>query len=125
MSQTYHFKRKNADKFELFGSLTGYAYNTAEDYSGCGIAYLEAVNDEHLLSTCHTSDLFYYIIDGEAEFNIAGKRFFAKATDAVLVPKNTEYGYKGTMKYVLFMSPAFTEGCETLTDTSGFTDEPG
>ncbi|MGE0252149.1 MAG: cupin domain-containing protein [Dongiaceae bacterium] len=118
MTQKYLFTRERAQKFELFGELTGYAYNSAEDYPGACVSYLETQGGEHKLSTCHTSDLFYYIIEGEAEFSVGGKLFKVKATDAVLVPKNTEFGYAGKMKYILFMSPSFTEGCETRTDKS-------
>ena len=118
MTQKYHFTRDAAYKFDLFGQLTGYAYNSAEDYPHACVSYLETEGGEHKLATCHTSDLFYYIIDGEGEFSVGGTLFKVRATDAVLVPKNTEYGYAGKMKYVLFMSPAFTEGCETRTEKS-------
>jgi mannose-6-phosphate isomerase-like protein (cupin superfamily) len=114
----YHFTKDGAYKFDLFGQLTGYAYNSAEDHPDCCISYLETSGGEHKLSTCHTSDLFYYIIEGEAEFSVGGKIFSVKATDAVLVPRETEYGYSGKMKYVLFMTPSFTDGCETRTEKS-------
>ena len=114
----YHFTRDGAYKFDLFGQLTGYAYNSAEDHPDCCISYLETSGGEHKLSTCHTSDLFYYIIEGAGEFSVGGKIFKVNATDAVLVPRETEYGYSGKMKYVLFMTPSFTEGCESRTDKS-------
>ena len=116
--QKYHFTRDAAHKFELFGKLTGYAYNGAADYASCCVSYLETTGGEHKLSTCHTSDLFYYIIAGTGEFSVAGKIFPVKATDAVLVPKNTEHGSSGKLKYVSFMAPSFTEGCETRTEKS-------
>ncbi len=114
----YHFTREGAYKFDLFGQLTGYAYNSSEDHADCCVSYLETHGGEHKLSTCHTSDLFYYIIEGDGEFSVGGKIFGVKATDAVLVPKETKYGYSGKMKYVLFMSPSFKEGCETRTEKS-------
>lgn len=118
MGQKYHFKRDDAYKFELFGELTGYAYNSDEDYPNACVSYLETYGGEHKISNCHTSDLFYYIIEGNGEFYVGGERFKVGPTDAVLVPKNTDYGYVGKMKYVLFMTPSFTEGCETRTDKS-------
>ncbi|MGE3769515.1 MAG: cupin domain-containing protein [Bdellovibrionales bacterium] len=114
----YHFTRDRAKVFELFGQLKGYSYNSHEQFSRCCVSYLESKGHEHKLSTCHTSDLFYYIIDGAGEFMVGGERFQVKATDAVLVPRETEYGYIGDMKYVLFMTPSFTEGCETRTERS-------
>ena len=114
----YHFTKADAVPFELFGQLTGYEYNSAAEHPDCCLSYLETQGAEHKLSTCHTSDLFYYILDGEADFSVGGKLFSVKATDAVLVPKGTTYGYAGTMKYVLFMTPAYTDGCETRTDKS-------
>lgn len=113
-----HFTRAAAIPFELFGQLTGYEYNSATEHADCCVSYLETSGGEHKLSTCHTSDLFYYIIEGEADFRVGDKLFKAQATDAVLVPRGTPYGYCGTLKYVLFMTPSYTEGCETRTNQS-------
>lgn len=118
MTKRYHFSRDDAEKFELFGQLKGYAYNSHDDHAGCCVSYLETYGGEHKLAKCHTSDLFYYIIEGTGRFSVNGEQFDVKATDAILVPKNTEYGYDGKMKYVLFMTPSFTEGCETRSDKS-------
>jgi mannose-6-phosphate isomerase-like protein (cupin superfamily) len=111
-----HIKLSETRKFELFESLTGYAYDS--DLKSGGISYLEAVNDEHKLSTCHTSDMFYFVIEDSAIFQVGGKKYSVSDKDLVIIPKNTEYGYKGTFKYVLFMSPPFSEGCETRTNIS-------
>jgi mannose-6-phosphate isomerase-like protein (cupin superfamily) len=117
-TKKYHFAKDGAYKFDLFGQIIGYSYNTAKDHAACCLTYLETSGCEHKLSTCHTSDLYYYIIEGEGEFSVGGEIFSVKATDAILVPKETEYGYSGKMKYILFMTPAFVEGCETRTEQS-------
>jgi hypothetical protein len=113
----YLYTREKSEKFELFGELKGHAYNSHEQFPRACISYLEA-DGEHKLSTCLTSDLYYYILSGEGEFAVGGERFKVKATDAVLVPKNTEYGYFGKMNYVLFMTPSFTPECEIRSDRS-------
>lgn len=114
----FHFTKEKAFKFDLFGNIAGYEYNSAADHAECCLTYLETSGGDHKLSICHTSDLFYYIIEGEGKFSVDGKIFPVQATDAVLVPKETEYGYTGTMKYILFMTPSFTEGCETRSEKS-------
>lgn len=117
MSATaYKRTRAAASTFELFGQVKGWAYNQAGDHPDCCLSYLEVQGHDHNLSTCHTADLYYYIIEGAGEFSVAGQRFAVAAADAILVPRGTEYGYRGTMKYVLFMAPAYTEGCETRTE---------
>lgn len=113
----YHYTRKAANSFELFGELKGFSYNSHDQFPRACVSYLEA-DGEHKLSTCLTSDLFYYIITGEGEFMVGGERFKVAATDAVLVPKNTEYGYFGKMSYVLFMTPSFTPDCEIRSERS-------
>ena len=112
------FEKKDARAFGLFGKLTGHAYKLRENGSPCGLSTMETTGGEHCLSTCHTSDMYFYIIDGEADFSVGGELFPVKASDVVWVPKNTEYGYAGKLRYVLFMSPAFSEGCETRTEKS-------
>ena len=113
----YLYTRDKAFQFDLFGQITGWAYNSAEAFPRADLSYLET-SGEHKLSTNTVSDLYYYILEGEATFVVGGERLQVKATDAVLVPKHTEYGYFGTIKYLLFMTPAFTEGCEIRTDIS-------
>lgn len=116
----YLFNKENANEFELFGKLKGHAFWGADKFARANISYLETLSEtsEHKLSTCHTSDLIYYIIEGEGEFCVDKKIFKVKSGESVLVPKETEYGYIGKMKYVLFLTPAFTEGCETRTERS-------
>ncbi len=112
----YLHKLSEATKFGLFGTLSGHSYNAS--LTSGEVSYLEADDGEHKLSTCHTSDLFYFVIEGQGKFMVGGERFPVNATDVIVVPKNTEYGYKGSFRYVLFMTPPFTEGCETRTNRS-------
>jgi len=111
-----HFTADGTYQFELFNAIKGYGFD-GPHFPGASVAALE-INGEHKLSTCHSSDLLYYIIEGQGTFNIGGKAFEAKIGEAVLVPRETEYGYWGHMRALLVMTPAYTEGCETRTDKS-------
>lgn len=65
------------------------------------------VTDRHGRAKNLKSDRIYFVIEGTGEFIISEETIPVKETDVVIVPKNTEYDYKGKMKIFLVHSPAY------------------
>lgn len=107
------FTLKNAKQFGWDG-LKGYAYNDSQDFTNASGAYFEVTASHGKVKTIK-SDRVYYVLEGSGEFTIAGKTILVKATDMVIVPKNTEYDYKTTsdiMKLFLVHIPAYDPDTE-------------
>lgn len=111
-----HFTVEGTYQFELFNAIKGRGFD-GPHFPAASVTSL-MIDGEHKLSTCHTSDLLYYIISGHGNFSIGGHLHAVQTGEAVLVPRETEYGYWGQMQALLVMTPAYTEGCETRTDKS-------
>jgi hypothetical protein len=103
MATDYLVTRDQAQPFELFGTIHGHSYQGAHPWTSGEVVYLEMVRGE-----C------------TGEFAVGQERFGVKPTDVVRIPKETPFGYRGTMKYLLFMTPSFVQGCETRTEQSAF-----
>ena len=56
------------------------------------------------------SDRVYYIIDGEADFDVNGETGSVTGGDAVLIPKGVPYVFEGHMTYVVMNSPRLRAG---------------
>jgi mannose-6-phosphate isomerase-like protein (cupin superfamily) len=107
------FSLKDASKFGWKG-LTGFAYNSKDDFPNASAAYFE-VTEKHGKVKTTKSDRIYVVIDGEGEFTINGKIIPVQKMDVVIVPKNTPYDYratKGTLKLFLVHCPAFDPKAE-------------
>lgn len=57
----------------------------------------------------------YYILKGSGHFEIADRKYKAKAGDLVEVPPKIEYTYSGKMKIILIMNPPWFAGNEKIT----------
>lgn len=49
----------------------------------------------------------YYVLDGAGKFKINDEVFNVKKDDCIEIPANAKFVYKGKMKLLLIMSPAF------------------
>ena len=99
------FTFENTFKFGWEG-LEGFAYNSKEDFANASTAIFN-VSKKHGRCKSLVSDRVYYVLEGTGEFIIEDKKISVKATDVIIVPKNTEYDYMGTMKLFLVHTPAF------------------
>lgn len=64
------------------------------------------------------STIFYYIIEGEGNFEINGKNIKAGKNDLIEIPPKNKYTYEGKLKMLEIQSQAFdaTEVHETPVD---------
>lgn len=60
------------------------------------------------------SDRFYFVVNGACLFTMAGKNLEVEAQDVVVIPKDTEYDFEGSMSLVLFSSPGFDPAFEVV-----------
>jgi uncharacterized cupin superfamily protein len=71
----------------------------------------------HEKVVCERSDRVYYIIDGQAEFQV-GQDPPVRVTggDVVFIAKGVPYVFEGHMTYVVMNGPAFLEGSDTVVE---------
>jgi len=100
------FTLQNAKQFGWEG-IKGFEYSNKDDFANASIAYAE-VDGGHGKIKNIKSDRVYIITDGEGEFIINEEVVLVKKTDAVIIPKNMPYDYRGKMKIFLIDLPAFT-----------------
>ncbi len=102
------FQLKNARKFGWEG-LSGWAYNSKEEFENASTAYFEVTNKHGKVKTTR-SDRIYFVIDGEGEFTVNNETFSVQKSDVIIIPKNTPYDYKtkkSTLKLFLVHVPAY------------------
>ena len=101
----YKYQLKNATQFGWPG-LKGYAFNSANDFAEASAVLFE-VTDRHGRVRNTLSDRIYLVLEGEGEFDINGEKIPVQPYDVIIVPKNTEYDYRGNLKLFLVHSPAY------------------
>lgn len=102
------FSRKDAEKFGWDG-LTGFAYNSKQDFKNASAAYFEVTGSHGKVKTT-LSDRTYLVLDGKGEFIIDGEVVPVNNDDVIIIPKNTPYDYRatqGTLKLFLVHTPAY------------------
>jgi mannose-6-phosphate isomerase-like protein (cupin superfamily) len=104
----------NAFAFNWPG-LKGWAYNSKSDFPNASASIFEVENHHGKVKTT-LSDRVYYILEGKGEFIIAGETIAVEPSDVIIVPKNTEYDYKGKMRLFLVHIPAYDESFEIQLD---------
>ncbi|MDO9028276.1 MAG: hypothetical protein Q7U68_05380 [Candidatus Roizmanbacteria bacterium] len=104
------FTFKKAFHFNWPG-LKGWAYNSKEDFANASAAVFE-VQDHHGKIKTTRSDRVYYVLEGKGEFIIKQEIIAVESTDVIIVPKNTEYDYRGKMKLFMVHVPAYDEEYE-------------
>lgn len=62
------------------------------------------------------SDFFYFILEGEGDFEIEGQVEKVQKGDLVLVPNGKVFKYKGNLKMLLVSSPPWTPKQEETLD---------
>lgn len=85
--------------------VDGYYYQLPNVQDGTTIAYAEFTG-EHGQRTIGNRARVYYILEGDAEFEINGNKFTAAATDLVTIPAGATYNLwpkTNTLKVLLVM----------------------
>lgn len=106
------FQYKNAFPIEWEG-IEARSYTSEEDLDSASAIVFE-VNGNHGKVKSTVSDRVYYVIEGKGKFVTDKQEVLVKATDVILVPKNTPYDYQGEMKLFLVHVPAFDPNGEVL-----------
>jgi mannose-6-phosphate isomerase-like protein (cupin superfamily) len=85
--------------------VDGYYYQLPDVESGTTVAYAEFTG-EHGQRTIGDRARIYYILDGNAEFEINGEKLSANATDLIKIPAGSTYNLwpkGGILKVLLVM----------------------
>lgn len=62
------------------------------------------------------STRYFLIMDGEAEFDIDGKKSILKQKDIIMIPPNTKYKFRGNFETTIIDMPAFRQENEVIVD---------
>lgn len=95
-SQAIHHGREGVD---------GYYYQLPNVQGGTTVAYAE-FTAEHGQRTIGEKERMYFILEGEAEFEVNGEKFDAVKDDLVVIPPQGTYNLwpkNGTLKILLYM----------------------
>lgn len=69
----------------------------------------------HKKLVCDVSDRVYFIVTGEAEFQVGDDEPAAVAAgDFVFIPKGVPYVFDGDITYLVMNGPAFVSGSDTF-----------
>ena len=114
----YKFELKDAYEFGWDG-LKGKAYSDASNFKDLSASQFE-VTKSHGKVKSLVSNRVYLVLEGSGEFIINDEVISVKATDVVIVPKNTPYDYrvrKGTtMKLFMIHAPSWNVDKEVKLD---------
>lgn len=100
------FKNENAPEFEKHG-VTMRVYNTKDQCPEASVVYQETKKG-HLEEFYHgKSNFIFYIIEGSGIWFIEDVPHEVCAGDVVIVPPNTRFYYKGSLKQICITSPAW------------------
>ncbi|RJQ24853.1 hypothetical protein C4577_06945 [Candidatus Parcubacteria bacterium] len=94
-----------------WSGIKGWAYNSKGDFSGASAAVFE-VDGAHGKVQTSLSDRIYYVIEGRGEFFVGKEVVPVRSTDVVIIPRDTEYDYKGEIKLFLVHTPAYDDEYE-------------
>ncbi len=89
----------------------GWAYTSKDDLPEMSCAYV-AVTGAHGKIKNVKCNRLYFVISGKGEFTINDETTKCKKDDAIIIPKNTPYDYRGKMKLLLVDAPAFELGTD-------------
>lgn len=101
----YKYSLSEAYRFSWPG-ITGFAFNSKSDFERASAAVFE-VNERHGRVRNLLSDRVYLVLEGAGEFVIDSNIISVSKYDVVIVPKDTEYDYRGKMKLFLVHCPAY------------------
>lgn len=108
-------------KFELkntrqvgWDGIKGWVYNDKEHFENASAVYFEVTGSHGKVKTTK-SDRVYFVLEGQGEFTFNDEVIPVKATDVIIVPKNTPYDYEakdGIMRLFLVHTPAYDKDAE-------------
>lgn len=97
-----------------------FAYNTKEDFGRASVGIVEA-QGRHGRIRQPISDRVYLVLEGEGEFFFGdeeGDDEIVPVTkdDVVLIPRDTVYDYRGSMRLFLVHTPAYEQDSDIHLD---------
>lgn len=84
-------------------------FNKVEDFANASVALIK-VKDRHGKVKSSYNDRIFYVIKGEGNFVISGEENTVESGDLIIVPKNTDYDFYGSLTLLLVHVPAFKPG---------------
>lgn len=97
------FAQKGFRGFSYCTSSSDYTFSFIQSKTG---------HDNFVINSKSTH--IYYIIKGSGSFIVENEEFPVAPGNLVEVPPNKEFAYTGTMELLLYMSPPFLPGNETV-----------
>ncbi len=84
--------------------------------TGLSVTWI-SLRGRHRRIVCRESDRVYYILSGDASFNLGDAApQAATAGDGVFIPRGTPYDFAGDMDYLVMNGPAFRPGSDDYLD---------
>jgi mannose-6-phosphate isomerase-like protein (cupin superfamily) len=108
MNKNMIIKGKNTD-FISRENMDIKIFNKAEDFANASVALIK-VKDRHGEVKSSYNDRIYYVIKGKGKFIISGEENTVESGDLIIVRKNTDYDFYGTLTLILVHVPAFKPG---------------
>ncbi len=115
MNEILLIKKEDAVKRKISKSYAVNNFLTKNSSDNVSVAVSEAKNHSETTKNIR-SDRVYYVLEGNLVVKRDNKQFVAETGDAIFIPKNTEYHFKGTFKAVVINSPAFNPEDEKITE---------
>jgi mannose-6-phosphate isomerase-like protein (cupin superfamily) len=101
----YKYSLPENKSFET-DDILGFAYSNAGDNPN--IEAMHIIADGHSgKATTGDYDRVYLVLVGEGEFTVTGETFSVTKDDVVVLPKNTNYEYRGSMELFEVNAPAY------------------
>lgn len=83
-------------------------YNIKEDFEQASVGIVES-RERHGRMRQPISNRIHLVLEGDDEAVPVGK------DDVVILPKDTDYDYRGKMRFFFIHTPAYEQGAPTLT----------
>lgn len=103
------FKKDNASVRKISSSYSVSNLLTAKDSDKVSVAVGNAIGHDETTKTM--SDRAYYVLEGEI---IVDKKIFGHSGDAIFIPANTKYNFRGTFRAIIVNAPPFKKTNESI-----------
>ena len=105
------FNKENSFEVEKNYVIDNYLDNS----SNMGYSVVRThLNGNHPLMKNVISNRTYYIINGNASFDVENEHFDLEQGDTLTIPKNTLYKFEGKFDAILISCPAFDEKYDVI-----------
>ena len=105
------FNKENSFEVEKNYVIDNYLDNS----SNMGYSVVRThLNGNHPLMKNVISNRTYYIINGNASFDVENEHFKLKQGDTLTIPKDTLYKFEGIFDAILISCPAFDEKYDVI-----------